>query len=203
MRRTREQLAQENRAAVLDAARRNFERNGFHGAALDAIADEAGFSKGVVYSQFGSKDELMLAVLEQNIERRHIAMRTRFERGEAPAHPTELARIAIRESVATVAWQAALLEFRCHAWRHPDLNRRYQELHARTIANLAGLLELMFTSHGEVPPVPPIELARLGLAAGNGAVAEFMADPSLDLETVARAFGSGMVAALSQRTGDP
>jgi AcrR family transcriptional regulator len=35
---------------------------------LDAIADEAGFSKGVVYSRFGSKADLFLALLDRRIE---------------------------------------------------------------------------------------------------------------------------------------
>src|SRR4029453_9293909 len=43
---------------------------GYAGATLDAIGEEAGFSKGVIYSQFGSKADLFLALLERRIDNR-------------------------------------------------------------------------------------------------------------------------------------
>jgi AcrR family transcriptional regulator len=52
------------------AARRVFLARGYHGATLEQIADEAGFSKGVVYSQFQGKADLFLALLEARIEER-------------------------------------------------------------------------------------------------------------------------------------
>jgi AcrR family transcriptional regulator len=67
---TRAEQAARNRALVLDAARRVFLARGYHGATLEQIADEAGFSKGVVYSQFESKADLFLALLEARISER-------------------------------------------------------------------------------------------------------------------------------------
>ena len=45
---TRAEQTERNRASVLAAARRVFLARGYHAASLDQIADEAGFSKGVV-----------------------------------------------------------------------------------------------------------------------------------------------------------
>ena len=59
-----------NRASVLAAARRVFLAKGYAGATLEAIAEEAGFSKGVVYSQFGGKADLFLALLDARIDER-------------------------------------------------------------------------------------------------------------------------------------
>ena len=194
MRKTRVRAAEDNRQAVLAAARRRFEDDGFHGASLDAIAEEAGFSKGVVYSRFGSKDELFLAVLEDSIVRRHEAMESRFKSVTAPGDLATLAVLSIRENVASVAWQAALLEFRAHAWRHPDLNRRYRELHAKTIDSIAGFIEAVFRNNSQEPPMPPSEMAVVALASGTGAVAEYMADPTVEIATVATALGSALTA---------
>ena len=47
-----------------------FVRRGFHGASLDEIAEEAGYTKGAVYSNFAGKDDLYLALLEAHYERR-------------------------------------------------------------------------------------------------------------------------------------
>ena len=52
-----------NRDLVLAAARRVFLARGYAGATLEAIAEDAGFSKGVVYSQFASKADLFFALL--------------------------------------------------------------------------------------------------------------------------------------------
>ena len=41
-----------------------FLARGYVNATVDAIAEEAGFSKGVVYSQFESKADMFLALLE-------------------------------------------------------------------------------------------------------------------------------------------
>ena len=45
---TRVEQSVRNRELVLAAARRVFLERGYHGASLEQIADEAGFSKGVV-----------------------------------------------------------------------------------------------------------------------------------------------------------
>ena len=59
---TRPQQVERNRERVLDAAREVFTESGYVKATLDAIAARAGFSKGVVYSQFDSKADLFLAL---------------------------------------------------------------------------------------------------------------------------------------------
>ena len=57
-----------NRALLLAAARRVFLERGYYAATLDQIADEAGFSKGAVYSRFASKADMFLALLEDRID---------------------------------------------------------------------------------------------------------------------------------------
>ena len=66
----RVEQGERNRALVLAAARRVFLERGYAGATLEAIAEEAGFSKGVVYSQFAGKPDLFLALLEARIAER-------------------------------------------------------------------------------------------------------------------------------------
>src|SRR4029079_19440055 len=56
----RAEQVERNRGLVVEAARRVFLEHGYAGATLETIADAAGFSKGVVYSQFESKADLFL-----------------------------------------------------------------------------------------------------------------------------------------------
>src|ERR1700724_912969 len=68
--RTRKRLSRgqkkaETRAALLDTAAMIFGRRGFYGAAVEEIAEEAGCSKGAVYSNFESKEDLFMTLLEE------------------------------------------------------------------------------------------------------------------------------------------
>jgi AcrR family transcriptional regulator len=62
-----------NRRALLDAATALIARDGA-GARLDAIADAAGLTTGAIYSIFGSKNDLLVAVLADEISRVDIAI---------------------------------------------------------------------------------------------------------------------------------
>jgi len=53
------------RAELLRAARRLFVRNGFAATSLADIAEEAALTKGAVYSNFESKEDLFLALLQE------------------------------------------------------------------------------------------------------------------------------------------
>ncbi|GLF97743.1 TetR/AcrR family transcriptional regulator [Streptomyces yaizuensis] len=68
VRRSRAEQKRETRDALIVAALVTFARDGYHGASLEGIAGEAGFSKGAVYSNFGGKAELFLAVVDHNLE---------------------------------------------------------------------------------------------------------------------------------------
>lgn len=48
---------------LLSAAARLMERDGFHGVSMQALADEASVSVGLIYRYFGSKEDVLLAVI--------------------------------------------------------------------------------------------------------------------------------------------
>ena len=56
------------RAAILEAAKQLFAREGFAGASMDKIAAEAGVSKLTVYSHFGDKEALFAAAIRAKCE---------------------------------------------------------------------------------------------------------------------------------------
>jgi AcrR family transcriptional regulator len=53
---------------LFEAAARVFEEQGIGGASIEAIAAAAGFTRGAFYSNFNSKDELIIAMLEDHVE---------------------------------------------------------------------------------------------------------------------------------------
>ena len=122
-----------NRALLLAAARRVFLERGYYAATLDQIADEAGFSKGAVYTRFASKADMFLGLLEDRIAER-AAQNTELA-GELAGTGNFAAVIDLAERAERGApgWRLLVTEFRIHAARDPELNRRYAALHARTV----------------------------------------------------------------------
>ncbi len=174
----RAEQVERNRAAVLDAARRVFLDRGYGGATVDAIAEEAGFSKGVVYSQFGSKADMFMALLERRITRR-MAQNERAAAGTSVAEAVrELIRLASQDAVSEPGWQQLLVEFRAHAARDPELNRRYADAHRRTVTQLARVLSRLHERAGTSPPVPPQSMAEFVLAMGAGISLEQAVNPA-------------------------
>ena len=58
----------DTRDKLFEAAARVFEDDGIGGASIEAIAAAAGFTRGAFYSNFKSKDELIIAMLEDHVE---------------------------------------------------------------------------------------------------------------------------------------
>jgi AcrR family transcriptional regulator len=70
----------QTRAALLGAAARVYAARGFGGATLDEVAAEAGFTKGAVYGHFGSKENLLLALMEEHLAAQVVEQVALFDR---------------------------------------------------------------------------------------------------------------------------
>ena len=53
------------RAALVEAGRKLFIRQGYHGTSMREIADEAGLALGGIYNHFSSKEEIFVAMLTE------------------------------------------------------------------------------------------------------------------------------------------
>lgn len=167
---SREESRQRTRAAILDAAERTFSELGYRGASLDAIALAAGFSKGAVYSNFSSKAELFLELMDRQAEQDEYASDGRLA-------PT-----------TGQGWALATLDFLIEAVRDPaiksSLARRYETARTRTAARLG------------TGPNPPgwatwDEVGTIAMALGSGLIIQTMIDsdavaPDLFARTMTR-----------------
>jgi AcrR family transcriptional regulator len=169
---TRPQQVERNREQVLTAARKVFSESGYAKASLDAIAERAGFSKGVVYSQFDSKADLFLVLLERRIEERAAENLAAVQQEDPRSALAALVRVSDRGTREERHWQRALIEFRAQASYDRALTRRYATLHERTIEQLTDLLADLSARAGVHPGVPPRTLAEFFLALGNGVTLE-------------------------------
>ena len=59
----------DTREKLFEAAAGVFEQQGIGSASIEAIASAAGMTRGAFYSNFDSKDDLIIAMLEDHVER--------------------------------------------------------------------------------------------------------------------------------------
>lgn len=110
-----------------------FLARGYHGASVDAVAREAGFTIGAVYSRFGSKAELFLALLEQRVDERIEQIRSVAAGAGVAAEAAAVARQWAQVLRTDLDWTLLVIEFRVHAARDPVLAARLAEVHARLL----------------------------------------------------------------------
>ena len=166
-----------NRALLLAAARRVFLERGYYAATLDQIADEAGFSKGAVYSRFASKADMFLALLEDRITERAAQNADLAGQLAGTGNFAAVLDLALRAERTAPGWRLLVTEFRVHAARDPELNRRYAALHARAVDGVARTFTTISKDGVTEFPLPPRQLAELWLTIETGRALEQIANP--------------------------
>ena len=68
MPRVSQQHRDERREQILAAARRCFLRDGFHATSMHDLFAESGLSAGAVYGYFAGKDDVIVAIAEENMQ---------------------------------------------------------------------------------------------------------------------------------------
>jgi AcrR family transcriptional regulator len=167
---TRPERTALTRRELLEAAERRFYRDGYHGTSLEAVAEEAGYTKGAVYSAFESKAHLFLALLDAIIDRRLQEVATLFDQHPlGPSRRDALAAAPVQPS--NQQWLLVAIEFRVHSARQPDL---LDQLAARYRRLRAGLAKLAVRE----TPLGPDRWAVVTLALANGLALERLIDPA-------------------------
>jgi AcrR family transcriptional regulator len=167
---SRNERAALTRRELLDAAEKRFFRDGYHGTTLDDIADEAGYTKGAVYSTFKSKGGLVIALFDEIVDRRVEELRQLL----AP-HPDDDSKLKALagQPVDERNSQFLLLtiEFWVHAAREPALLAEFSQRYRRLRAKLADLAPAHSSLDAE-------HWALVTLALSNGLALERVIDPA-------------------------
>lgn len=171
-------LRSETRRRVLDAAFEVFSEHGIAATSLSEVAAAGGLTKGAVYSSFDSKDDLVLALMEEHAAHRIEAALAGFNDAADSAHALpDVASVLVREMRADAAWHRLLAEYFAMAAHDPAKRRALQQRRreirdaiARVLTTLADGLQIDF-------PLPPPEMATVFLALSNGLAVETDIDP--------------------------
>ena len=158
---TRAEKRERTREELIAAAERLFTERGFHATSVDEIALEAGYTKGAVYSNFESKEDLFFAVYEQRAERAVAEIEGVIGEAGPAAGLERLASELAQRRGRDDGWLAVFFEFWAHVVRHPELRERFAEIHARAADPFVAAVERLAAERGIELPV---EARRLTMA---------------------------------------
>jgi AcrR family transcriptional regulator len=168
------------RQHLLEAAAIVFGRSGFHASTLEEIASTAGFTKGAVYSNFKSKDDLFLALLHDRIERQFALTTEVLESG---SHDMTEQLPRTRELIRSAAflwddtWHTLYLEFVLYAKRNPDAQAKLAASLHREREFVQDMIEREYATVGATSNYPLRDLAIISLALFNGLGLARLIDP--------------------------
>ncbi len=174
---SREESRQRTRERLLDAAAEVFNRVGYHGASLEAVAEAAGYTKGAVYSNFATKGELFVELLERYTKER-IALQETILESVSLGQLADGAAAAMRQQAAEQSsWDLLQIEFWLAAMRDPELRARLVEGGADLYREVGGRLDAKAAAEGLEPPFQGEELARMLSALGSGLILQVYLEP--------------------------
>src|ERR1051326_7391213 len=169
---TPEKRRQLTRTALVEAAAEVFTRRGFHAASLEEIAETAGFTRGAIYSNFGGKEEILIAVLDHLTEQQLAAFgRLAPDPGAPPASGEERAAAAGAIWSHTQRGQALpslSVEMRAYAMRNPAFRRRLAAAERRQQEQIAAFIERIATAENRSLPFEARDLAEILRAFSDG-----------------------------------
>ena len=180
----------------MDAAERVMAEHGFEAATVARVVEEAGIPLSSVYHYYGSKDGILLAVMERGAERFFADLPEWNRRIGRPAqHLAQIISAAIRTLERHPNFLRLLIVL---AAQPPDgvggeIRAVIGRIRDRALGLLRGQIGLAF---GDDPDSPATDqLARFALAAIDGAFVASQADPRVDLERILEPLAPALVAA--------
>ena len=175
---TRKEQQARTRAALMRSAVAVLAAKGLAGASIAEIAEDAGFTKGAFYANFSSKDELLLAVLDETFDR---AIRDIEDAVEGHADIEGQAREAGDAWLTQLDQEPAggrlFLELMVHATRDETFRAAWVERQTALRARVTEIYESRAADMGLTPPFPLAEAARMTSAMAHGVALARLVEP--------------------------
>lgn len=146
------------RASILQAAADVFLDEGYERASLARIATRAGFTKGAIYSNFGSKTELFMEIWEAQIRKRTVLVETLIGVGQQTKSTDELLDSLSLTLVQYIPqlqpWEILIAQMRMLARNNEEISRLYTRVFNERIDNIVHAAR-------DYPPLDSLTEAQL------------------------------------------
>lgn len=179
----RESHAQ-TRERLVRTAHRMFLVDGYGATSLTAVAAEAGYSKGAVYSNFATKHALGLAVLDALHEERAASLASAIAEARSVHDVVEAFRSWAEQHIGDVGWTALEVELATSTRTIPEVGRELAARRRELTSLLGMLLEHRAGVLGLRLPVPAEDAAVQLLAMGIGLGVQRAVDPELGIDAL-------------------
>lgn len=164
------------RAKLLASARVVVAREGYEGASVDRIAEDAGFSKGAFYSNFNSKEDIVLELLETHSQQDVAEIAEILGDSKDPIYMIEVISKWSHERSVDPTWGLLALELFRRARRDETFGERHSNLFRQQWAGLGEILLNLFPP-GEAP-ADPETLGGIIMELTYGAASSYKAGPT-------------------------
>lgn len=178
---TQEQRKQETRQMLIESAIEIFAQLGFHGSSVDKIAEHAGFSKGAVYAHFKSKEELFLAILEQQMQLQVDNIQQLIDQQHSisqfiDAMDTCFGSVKKRNRT----WNMLYIEFLLYAMREEGVRHNWSRMLTESVAQISGSIKQLMSREKDGTALSADEIAWTILSLENGlAIFSYIGDESM------------------------
>jgi AcrR family transcriptional regulator len=194
----------QTRTRLVATARGMFLRDGYASTSLERVAEEAGYSKGAVYSNFRSKDDLCLAVLDSIQTEVADAVLNALDGAATFDEALQVFDLWAEARLGDPEWSALEAEFAARARRHAGVRQALLERDQGLHAVIAGALERTCAEHGLTPLIPVQDVAAALLSLGIGLGLQRSVNPALPVQVlsdVARALVGSHATTAPSREG--
>ena len=165
---TREESRAQTRATLIAVGRKHFLRFGLGGAVTEKIAEDAGYSRGALYSNFDSKEELFVAVIHDE-QARHL----NFFRSLLKDEPSSKKRVKkLRDGIADLMtdhdWIVLRAEFEIGALRSESIRKRFVEAHRQQLHDGSELVRDLLRSPDVTSRLTPDDFITVIINLAHG-----------------------------------
>ena len=168
-RRSRQEAQAQTRDKLLEVAAHLFVEKGYGGTSLRDIAEQAGFTQGAFYSNFESKEALLLEMLRRHMQREVGQLEEIVGNSEKRIEHVLNDLQAWASTIdADVAWSMLSIELQLHAQRSPDFAQAYQAVWVKHKSVLAHWIGQIFEAYKAQLPVDAESMASAFMALAHG-----------------------------------
>jgi AcrR family transcriptional regulator len=166
------------RQDLLDAAARVFVARGFEGASIEAITEEAGYTRGAFYSNFSSKAQLFSELIQQRVYETYRDMAAESAGGARPTMRQTGERLAAIQADAEGRWLFRLwLELLAFAGRDEEFRKLAAGFWSVTRRLTATAIADAYREAGRKLPAPAPQMATSLIAMDIGLALQHFVDP--------------------------
>jgi AcrR family transcriptional regulator len=178
---TRKESHAQTRERLVETAHRLFLSDGYNATSLDKVATEAGFSKGAVYSNFSTKHELGLAVLDVIRQERALSLAGAVGGVETVEARIDAFAAWAETNIGDVGWTALEVEFATSTRHVPGVSQQLANRRRELTTVVARLIEQQAGELGLTLPSPAEDAAVQLVSLGIGLGVQRAYDPDLSV----------------------